>query len=104
MATQSEWPMVACPACGGGFAPRELTDDNGTCLACRGAGERPATWYEAGCPCPQCGRKGAEERYSLGIYAGRYCRACWQASGYRDEPASAFDPLDAGESYDGEGW
>lgn len=41
-----------------------------------------------------------EERYSLGIYAGRWCNRHWKTSGYRDEPASAFDPLDAGERYD----
>lgn len=43
-----------------------------------------------------------EERYSLGIYAGTYCDAHWAESGYRDEPASAFDPMDAGESYEEE--
>lgn len=54
---------------------------------------------------PQCSRCGKEtddleERYSLGIYAGRYCSdKCWRDSGYRDEPASAFDPSDAGETY-----
>jgi len=48
-------------------------------------------------PCPG----DPEERYSLGIYAGKWCDRCWrECSGYRDEPASAFDPLDAGESYD----
>ena len=59
-------------------------------------------WYDAGCPCDKCERTGAEERYSLGIYAGRYCDSCWRSSGYRDEPASAFDVDDAGESYDEE--
>ncbi len=54
--------------------------------------------YEAGCPCGRCGKENAEVRYSLGIYAGKYCDECWKDSGYRDEPASAFDPLDAGES------
>jgi hypothetical protein len=39
------------------------------------------------------------ERQSLGIYAGRWCRSHWKTSGYRDEPASAFDPADAGETY-----
>jgi hypothetical protein len=42
----------------------------------------------------------AEERYSLGIYAGRYCDACWRKSGYRTEGPEGFDPLDAGESYE----
>jgi len=39
-------------------------------------------------------------RQSLGIYAGRWCDSHWKTSGYRDEPASAFDPADAGESYE----
>lgn len=58
------------------------------------------SWYSEGCPCCRCERKGAEERYSLGIYAGRYCDQCWKESGYRDEPASGFDPMDAGEAYE----
>ena len=61
------------------------------------------SWYSEGCPCSRCGKKDAEERYSLGIYAGRYCLKCWRESGYRDEPASAFDPADAGETYEAEG-
>jgi hypothetical protein len=40
------------------------------------------------------------ERYSLGIYAGTWCDKHWESSGYRDEPASAFDPMDAGERYE----
>ncbi len=53
--------------------------------------------------CCKCGdTRTDEDRYSLGIYAGHYCDACWKESGYRDEPASAFDPLDAGEAYDAE--
>jgi len=51
--------------------------------------------------CRACGKKdSAEDRYSLGIYAGHLCGPCWKKSGYRDEPASAFDPMDAGESYE----
>jgi len=65
--------------------------------------DRYPTWWEQGCPCSRCGERGAEERFSLGIYAGRYCPACWKESGYRDEPASAFDPMDAGEVYE-EAW
>lgn len=49
-----------------------------------------------GDPCQQYG----ETRYSLGIYAGFLCDEHWKASGYRDEPASAFDPDYAGERYD----
>lgn len=41
----------------------------------------------------------ASEQYSLGIYAGRWCEKHWKTSGYRDEPASAFDPADCGETY-----
>ena len=50
--------------------------------------------------CVKCGSKNWIDRYSLGIYAGRYCTKCWNESGYRKEGAEAFDPLDAGESYD----
>ena len=41
----------------------------------------------------------AEERYSFGIYAGRYCDSCWLESGYRDatDPTAEFDPYYAGE-------
>lgn len=52
--------------------------------------------------CRNCGRDGAEDRYSLGLYAMHACGACWRRSGYLDEAASSFDPLDAGESYDGD--
>lgn len=41
-----------------------------------------------------------QDRYSLGLYAGHMCDGCWKTSGYRNEPASAFDPSYAGESYD----
>lgn len=41
-----------------------------------------------------------EERYSLGIYAGRYHTQCWDRSGYRKEGAGGFHPDDAGESYE----
>jgi len=50
--------------------------------------------------CSRCDSEDFEPRYSLGIYAGRYCDACWKESGYRDEPASGFDPSDAGERYE----
>ena len=41
----------------------------------------------------------AEEQYSFGVYAGRYCEVCWPKSGYRDatDPTEQFDPADAGE-------
>lgn len=42
----------------------------------------------------------ADEQYSLGIYAGRYCDTCWEHSGYRKEGAEGFDPTYAGECYD----
>ena len=46
----------------------------------------------------------AEEQYSFGIYAGRYCDDCWPKSGYRDavDPNARFDPADAGESLEAE--
>ena len=44
-----------------------------------------------------------EERYSFGIYAGRYCSdKCWKESGYRDEGPEGFDPDYAGERLDDE--
>ena len=67
----------------GWFSERNL------CHQCRGERESaplPFRW--------------ADEHYSFGIYAGRYCRECWLKSGFRDAPDSAarFDPADAGES------
>lgn len=51
-------------------------------------------------PCAELGRiREGSERYSFGVYAMRACEECWRVSGYRDEPASAFDPLDAGEEW-----
>ena len=51
-----------------------------------------------------CGKNDEEhdvmERYSLGIYAGRWCGKCWEDSGYRKEGRSGFDPMDAGERYE----
>ena len=44
--------------------------------------------------------RGAEERFSLGVYAGMYCEACWDKSGYRQEGKEGYDYLDAGEYYD----
>ena len=46
----------------------------------------------------------ADEQYSFGYYAGRYCPACWPKSGYRDaiDPDAQFDPDYAGESLHGE--
>ena len=46
----------------------------------------------------------AEERYSFGIYAGKYCDTCWAQSGYRDatDPTATFDPADAGEALEPE--
>lgn len=52
----------------------------------------------------KCNKEGCSaegyERHSLGIYAGFMCDKHWRDSGYRDEPASAFDPADAGEVYE----
>lgn len=44
----------------------------------------------------------ADEQYSFGIYAGRYCDDCWRNSGFRDaaDPTARFDPLDAGETFE----
>lgn len=50
--------------------------------------------------CPKPGY----DRYSLGIYAGRMCDGHWDTSGYRKEGREGFDPADAGEAYDEEGY
>jgi hypothetical protein len=47
-----------------------------------------------------CSADLGEERYSLGIYAGKYCDFHWLRSGYRDEGSSGFDPVDCGERYE----
>ena len=46
--------------------------------------------------------KEAEERYSFGIYAGKYCDTCWKKSGYKDEGPEGFDPAYAGECLEAE--
>lgn len=49
--------------------------------------------------CRRCADNGivsaADERFSMGVYAGMYCDACWARAGYVDTP---FDPYAAGES------
>jgi len=59
--------------------------------------------------CGACGKEkpryDLEERYSFGVYAGRYCNdTCWAESGYRDatDPDARFDAADAGEAMEGE--
>ena len=44
----------------------------------------------------------ADEQFSFGCYAGRYCSECWPKSGYRDatNPDAEFSELDAGERID----
>lgn len=37
----------------------------------------------------------AEERFSMGVYAGMLCDPCWDADGRNHD--RAFDPGDAGE-------
>lgn len=56
--------------------------------------QKPCSRYD------DCQEDWAEERYSLGIYAGRYCNKHWAESGYRKEGREGFSPLDAGESYE----
>ena len=53
------------------------------------------------CCADDCNEPG-EVRTSLGIYAGRYCDAHWETSGYRKEGREGYDYLDAGEYYDPE--
>ncbi len=52
------------------------------------------------CAKPDCKSKHASTRFSLGIYAGRWCGKHWATSGYRKEGREGFDPADAGERYD----
>ena len=54
-------------------------------------------------PCyGHCGEEEAEQRYSLGIYAGKWCNACWGTAPYHKEGPEGFSPDDAGESYEEE--
>jgi hypothetical protein len=53
-----------------------------------------------GCEAHPRGPLLADERYSLGIYAGKMCDAAWKQSGYTDAGPEAFDPDYAGERYD----
>ena len=39
----------------------------------------------------------ADERYSMDVYAGMYCDACWKADGRNHD--RQFDPADAGEAF-----
>lgn len=76
----------------------EFLDDTGcwiaerhVCRHCRDereAADKPVRW--------------ANEQYSFGVYAGRYCSECWPKSGYRDavDDSATFDPADAGERMD----
>ena len=41
-----------------------------------------------------------EERFSLSLYAGRWCAHCWEKSGYRKDSQEGFDPDNAGEWYE----
>jgi hypothetical protein len=59
-----------------------------------------AEWVCSGCGVGTQSCHTIEERYSLGLYAGRWCDPCWANSGYRKEGPEGFDPLDAGESYE----
>lgn len=51
-----------------------------------------------------CAKNGCDKegyvRYSLGIYAGRYCDEHWAESGYRKERREGFSEQDAGERYE----
>lgn len=68
--------------------------------------ESDGTWIEDRHCCRRCLEAGkvswADEQYSFGIYAGRWCDTCWPKSGYRDavDPDAEFDPTYAGERID----
>lgn len=42
----------------------------------------------------------ADERYSMGVYAGMLCDPCWELDGKNHD--RKFDPMDAGEEMDPE--
>lgn len=70
-------------------------------VKCRDGYSCPENWV---CRCVECethpdGPLMADERFSLGIYAGKMCDNAWKRSGFRDEGPESFDPSDAGESY-----
>ena len=52
--------------------------------------------------CRRCADKNmgvpADERFSMGVYAGMYCDSCWRVDGRNHD--RQFDPMDAGESYE----
>ena len=54
--------------------------------------------------CRRCAERNiiraADERYSMGIYAGMYCDTCWKDDGRNHN--RQFDPMDAGEAYEAE--
>jgi hypothetical protein len=60
-------------------------------------------WIEERLVCHRCLDQGivrwADERYSFGCYAGKWCDECWPKSGYRDatDTGAVFDEMDAGE-------
>lgn len=63
-------------------------------------------WYEARWLCQRCLDAGrvewADQRYSFGVYAGKYCDEHWRTSGYRDatDSSAEFSEEDAGERMD----
>ena len=69
------------------------------------------TWFDERYVCHHCldereaqglPYRWADDQYSFGCYAGRYCATCWPKSGYRDatDPDARFDPYYAGERID----
>lgn len=59
---------------------------------------------EPRCNNHECKSQDVYERYSLGIYAGRWCDKHWATSGYRKEGREGFDPAYAGETYEPDDW
>jgi len=50
--------------------------------------------------CTRCGAEGGSARYSMGIYYSRLCDPCWDRAGVVKGGREAFDPSDAGETYE----
>lgn len=87
---------VTCPKCKDNFEVCGVIPYEGDPIICTACGYIWRFKYR----CSTCGTPDddyMEERYSFGIYAGRYCSdECWKNSGYRDA-TDIFSELDAGE-------
>ena len=99
---------VHCPNCQAGYV--KITEANkAKDLIGEPCGECPGSVYveydadfDVKVYVCRCGSEEVEERYSLGITAGYWCKPCWAKSGYRKEGREGFDPDYTGETYEEE--